>query len=60
MAGHEGMSEHLHTSGIFALWSNNLPDAIYTERLSGVFAEAWPEPVTFYTPYQSKPAVETV
>jgi spermidine synthase len=59
----EGLSRvaaHLHPGGIFALWSNDAPDDAFTERLAGVFADAWAEPVTFHNPLQDRPFTQTV
>lgn len=46
------LATHLKPGGVFGLWSNDKPDPRFTERLSGVFAEAWAEPVTFHNPLQ--------
>lgn len=59
----EGLRElarHLKPGGIFGLWSNDRPDAAFTARLAGVFAEAWAEPVTFHNPLQDRPFTQTV
>lgn len=61
--GHEGLTAlaaHLKPGGVFGLWSNDKPDPAFTERLSGVFAEAWAEPVTFHNPLQDLPFTQTV
>ncbi|HUF45130.1 MAG TPA: spermidine synthase, partial [Aestuariivirgaceae bacterium] len=54
------LGAHLHPGGVFALWSNDRPDPAFTERLAGVFAEAWAEPVTFHNPLQDRPFTQTV
>jgi spermidine synthase len=54
------LGRHLHPGGIFALWSNDAPDRAFTDRLAGVFAEAWAEPVTFHNPLQDRPFTQTV
>jgi spermidine synthase len=51
---------HLNPGGIFGLWSNDAPDDSFTERLAGVFAHAWAEPVTFHNPLQDRPFTQTV
>jgi spermidine synthase len=51
---------HLNPGGIFALWSNDAPDDRFTERLAGVFAHAWAEPVTFHNPLQDRLFTQTV
>jgi spermidine synthase len=43
---------HLRPGGVFGLWSNDPPDAAFTERLASVFAAARAEPVTFANPLQ--------
>jgi spermidine synthase len=54
------LERHLHPGGIFALWSNDAPDRAFTDRLAGVFAEAWAEPVTFHNPLQDRPFTQAV
>jgi len=54
------LAEHLKPGGIFGLWSDDDPDPAFTERLNGVFAEAWAEPVTFHNPLQDRPFTQTV
>jgi spermidine synthase len=59
----DGLSQveaHLHPGGVFGLWSNDKPDSAFTDRLTGVFAEAWAEPVTFENPLQQRPFTQTV
>jgi spermidine synthase len=59
----EGLSDvlhHLKPGGIFGLWSNEPPDAAFTARLAGVFAEAWAETVVFDNPLQGKPFTQAV
>lgn len=61
--GPEGLAKlakHLKPGGIFGLWSNDTPDDAFTERLKGVFSEAWAEPVTFHNPLQDRPFTQTV
>ncbi|UUX50958.1 spermidine synthase [Nisaea acidiphila] len=61
--GAEGLAKlarHLKPGGIFGLWSDYEPDEAFTERLSGVFAKAWAEPVTFHNPLQDRPFTQTV
>ncbi|MEO5829919.1 MAG: hypothetical protein ABIQ36_05065 [Rhodanobacter sp.] len=54
------LARHLKPGGIFGLWSNDGPDPAFTERLSGVFAEAWAEPVTFHNPLLGRPFTQSV
>ncbi|MGC8534206.1 MAG: spermidine synthase [Rhizomicrobium sp.] len=58
--GLQSLAAHLKPGGVFGLWSNDKPDAHFTERLSGIFAEAWAEPVTFHNPLQNCPFTQTV
>jgi len=54
------LASHLKPGGIFGLWSDERTDDAFTERLAGVFAEAWAEPVTFHNPLQDRPFTQTV
>ncbi|MEQ8480339.1 MAG: spermidine synthase [Hoeflea sp.] len=54
------LASHLRPGGIFGLWSDDREDSAFTERLAGVFAEAWAEPVTFHNPLQDRPFTQTV
>lgn len=58
--GLAALSRHLKPGGIFGLWSNEPPDAAFTDRLKSVFATAWPVPVTFHNPLQDRPFTQTV
>lgn len=54
------MATHLHPGGIFGLWSDALPDENFTQRLSGIFDQAWAEPVTFHNPLQNRDFTQCV
>lgn len=54
------LARHLKPGGIFGLWSDEVTDDAFTDRLASVFAEAWAEPVTFHNPLQDKPFTQTV
>jgi spermidine synthase len=54
------LTRHLKPGGVFALWSNERPDAAFTKRLSDVFVEARAEPVTFHNPLQDREFTQTV
>lgn len=58
--GLRSLARHLKPGGIFGLWSNDRPDPAFTERLAGVFAEGWAEPVTFDNPLLGVPFTQTV
>lgn len=51
---------HLGPGGIFGLWSNEPPDARFTDRLRAVFAAAWAEEVVFDNPLQDRPFTQSV
>ncbi|MEE2048468.1 spermidine synthase, partial [Nocardiopsis tropica] len=50
----------LHPGGVFALWSNDPPDAGYEDVLRLAFGGVRSEVVTFASPYQEAPASNTV
>jgi spermidine synthase len=54
------LAAHLRPGGVFGLWSNDLSDDDFTARLSGVFAQARAESVTFDNPLQDRPFTQTV
>lgn len=58
--GLKKLTAHLHPGGIFGLWSNDLPDDAFTERLATVFATARAERVTFHNPLQNNEFTQTV
>lgn len=58
--GLRNFATQIRPGGVFGLWSNDDPDPSFTERLSGVFADAWAEPVTFHNPLQDRPFTQTV
>ena len=54
------LTAHLKPGGVFGLWSNEQPDAAFTDRLAGVFADARAELVTFHNPLQNNEFTQTV
>jgi hypothetical protein len=46
-AGLSGLAEHLNPGGVFALWSNDPPDAAFNSALAGAFATSSAQVVTF-------------
>ena len=54
------LTAHLRPGGVFGLWSDDRPDAAFTERLAGVFGTARAEPVTFHNPLLDRPFTQTV
>jgi spermidine synthase len=61
--GPEGLARlarHLAPGGMFGLWSNEPPDAVFTARLATVFDDARAAPVIFDNPLQDRPVTQTV
>ncbi len=58
--GLSALAAQLHPGGVFAHWSNEHPDEAFTAQLTGIFASARAEPVTFYNPFQDRPFTQTV
>ena len=54
------LAAHLLPAGVFGLWSNDLPDEAFTQRLTVVFAEARAERVTFHNPLQNREFTQTI
>jgi len=59
-AGLRRMARHLRPGGVFALWSNDAPDAAFARDLAAVFADVRAEPVEFDNPLQGNRMVQTV
>lgn len=51
---------HLRPGGVFALWSNDPPDAEFSATLASVFARSEAHVVTFPNPLQHRDATNTV
>ena len=58
--GLQRLKRHLTASGIFALWSNDPPDAAFLSRLESNFAAASAEEVTFFNPLMGEDCTQTV
>jgi hypothetical protein len=54
------LAGHLHPGGVFALWSNDPPDAAFEAALTDVFATSDTHVVTFDNPLQDRDASNTV
>ncbi|WP_341937694.1 spermidine synthase [Marinimicrobium sp. C2-29] len=54
------MAQQLKPGGVFALWSNELPDTAFIETLESVFDEVRAEVVRFYNPIQNNEASNSV
>jgi spermidine synthase len=58
--GLKRLAAHLHPLGVFGLWSNELPDEAFTQRLAAVFTEARAERIRFHNPLQNRDFTQTV
>ena len=58
--GLQRLKRHLTATGIFALWSNDPPDAAFLSRLESNFAAASAEEVTFFNPLMGEDCTQTV
>lgn len=58
--GLRGIARQLHPGGVFALWSNEAPDAGFQRTLERAFAEARAHVVAFDNPYTGGESVNTV
>jgi len=54
------MAEQLTPKGVFAMWSQNLPEANFEALLKTVFASVDAHIVSFYNPFQSGESTNTV
>ena len=59
-AGLMALAAHLHPGGVFALWSDDPPDAEFLQALEAVFASARAEIVTFPNPLLDGESASTV
>ena len=60
LAGLTALADQLHSGGVFGLWSDDPPDASFTELLKLVFDSAEAVVVPFYNPIQDKESANTV
>ena len=60
VSGLSSLAEQLHSGGVFGLWSDDPPDAAFTELLNSVFASAEAVVIPFYNPIQDKESANTV
>ncbi|WP_026534710.1 spermidine synthase [Arthrobacter sp. H14] len=58
--GMRRLADHLHSGGVFALWSNDPPDDEYTAALGQVFDDVKATVVSFDNPLQGRDATNTV
>ena len=59
-AGLRGLAAHLHPGGVFALWSDDPPDAPFLAALRGEFATAAAHVVSFENPLLGRDSTSTV
>jgi spermidine synthase len=60
VAGLRRLAAHLHPGGVFALWSDDAPDAEFIRALEAVFATAESHVVKFANPLLEKESASTV
>jgi len=58
--GLQRLARHLHPGGVFALWSNELPEADFQRALDAVFASSQAHVVRFANPYTGGESANTV
>jgi len=54
------MAQQLKPGGVFALWSNELPDEAFTRTLESVFTQVQADIVRFFNPLQDNEATNSV
>ncbi|CAH0991013.1 hypothetical protein SIN8267_01114 [Sinobacterium norvegicum] len=54
------MAEQLKANGVFAMWSQNLPEQSFEALLKTVFASVESHVVSFYNPFQNREATNSV
>ncbi|VAW80109.1 Spermidine synthase [hydrothermal vent metagenome] len=59
-SGLRNLADKLHPGGIFGLWSNDPPDAGFTDLLDSVFQSSETHSVTFPNPYRGGESSNTV
>jgi spermidine synthase len=59
-AGLARLAEHLHSGGVFALWSNDPPDEAFGRALADIFATSVAHVVTFDNAAGERTATNTV
>lgn len=60
VTGLQALRRHLTAGGVFALWSDDPPDAEFTEVLAAVFADSASEVVTFANPLTGGESSNTI
>lgn len=58
--GLDKLAEHLHPGGVFALWSDDSPDADFIADLESIFPTVRTEVVSFWNPLLEKNSESTV
>lgn len=60
LAGMSAVAAHLRPGGVYAMWSNDPPEAAYTAILEQVFTDVTAHVITFPNPLQNRDATATV
>jgi spermidine synthase len=58
--GLRALASHLHSGGVFALWSDDPPDDEFVQALRTAFREARTHVVTFWNPVLERDSASTV
>lgn len=56
----QNLTSHLHSDGIFGMWSNDLPDEDFVTLLKTVFDSVEAKIISFQNPYQDKESTATI
>ena len=54
------LAEKIYSGGVFALWSNELPDEAFSELLSRIFFNCEAHTITFPNPYTGETSSNSV
>jgi spermidine synthase len=54
------MAKQLKTGGVFAMWSQNLPEESFEDLLKSVFDQVESHTISFYNPFQSNQSTNSV
>ena len=60
VAGMSAIAQHLRPGGVYAMWSNDPPDAEYIAILEQVFTDVDADVITFPNPFQNRDATATI
>lgn len=54
------MAQQLKPNGVFAMWSQNLPEENFVSLLNTVFSQVEPHVVSFFNPFQNRESTNSV